>query len=184
MKALGIYGSPRTHGNTETMLSIVLDELKRLDIETEMINVCKINIEPCTSCRNCVKTGKCSIDDDMTHVVMPKLILTDILIVATPVYFNNVSACTKKFIDRTWCLRGKLRNKIGGGIVVGRGYGLELALVAIHSFMLKHEMVIGHRGVSCRAYELGEALNDKRAIKDAKRLAKRLYELARIMKNK
>jgi len=119
----------------------------------------------------------------MTHVVIPKLISTDILIVATPVYFNNVSACTKAFIDRTWCLRGKLRNKIGGGVVVGRGYGLELALDAIHSFMLKHEMIICHRGVSCRAYKIGEALTDKQAIRDAKRLAKRLYELAIMIKD-
>ena len=165
------------------MLNVVLDELSTLGVYTEAVNVCKINIKPCTSCRTCVETGKCSINDDMTHVVIPKLISTDILIVATPVYFNNVSACTKAFIDRTWCLRGKLRNKIGGGVVVGRGYGLELALDAIHSFMLKHEMIICHRGVSCRAYKIGEALTDKQAIRDAKRLAKRLYELAIMIKD-
>jgi len=183
MKALGICGSPRVHGNTETILNIVLNELKALDVEVEMVNVCRMNISPCTSCRTCVKTGKCSIVDDMTRIVVPKLLSANILVVATPVYFNNVSACTKAFIDRTWCLRGQLRNKVGGGVVVGRGYGLELALAAIHSFMLKHEMVICHRGVSCMAYEIGEALADRRAIKDAKRLAKRLYELATIISN-
>jgi len=183
MKALGICGSPRTRGNTEIMLGFVLGELKSLGAETETINVCRMNIRPCTSCRTCVTTGKCCVDDDMTRVVVPKLLSADIVVVASPVYFNNVSACTKAFIDRTWCLRGKLRNKVGGGVVVGRGYGLELALAAIHSFMLKHEMIVCHRGVSCRAYELGEALSDKRAIKDAKRLASRLYELAAIIRS-
>ena len=163
------------------MLGVVLDELERLGVETETVNVCRMNVRPCTSCRTCVMTGRCSINDDMTRVIASKLLSVDIVVVATPVYFNNVSACTKAFIDRTWCLRGKLRNKVGGGVVVGRGYGLELALAAIHSFMLK-QMVICHRGVSCRAYEPGEALADKRAVEDAKRLAKRLYELASIIR--
>ncbi len=166
------------------MLSVVLGELERLGAETEAVNVCRMNIRPCTSCRTCVTTGRCSIDDDMTRIIVPKLLSADIVVVATPVYFNNVSACTKAFIDRTWCLRGKLRNKVGGGVVVGRGYGLELALAVIHSFMLKHEMVVCHRGVSCRAYEKGEALADKRAVEDAKRLARRLYELASAIREK
>ena len=181
MKALGVCGSPRIRGNTETILSIVLKELEILGVGVEMVNVCRMDVKPCTSCRTCVKTGKCSIDDDMARVIVPKLLSTDILVLATPVYFNNVSACMKAFIDRTWSLRGRLRNKVGGGMVVGRGYGLELALVAIHSFMLKHEMIICHRGVSCRAYNIGEALADKRAVEDARKLAKRLYEVALII---
>ncbi len=147
-----------------------------------MVNVCKAEIKPCTSCRTCVKTGVCCLSDDMTQIIITKLLSANIVVVASLVYFNNVSACTKAFIDRTWCLRGKLRNKVGGAVVVGRGYGLELAIAAIHSFMLKHEMVVCHRGVSCRAYEVGEALADRRAVEDAKRLARRLYELASMVR--
>ncbi len=178
MRALGVCGSPRAGGNTELILGVVMGELRALGAEVEVVNVCRMDVRPCTSCRTCVETGRCSIDDDMARVITPKLLSADILVVASPVYFNNVSACTKAFIDRTWCLRGRLRDKVGGGVVVGRGYGLELALAAIHSFMLKHEMVLCHRGVSCRAYEAGEALSDARAVSDARRLARRLYEVA------
>ena len=61
VKALGICDSPRVHGNTETMLNIILDELSTLSVYTEAVNVCRINLKPCTSCRTCVKTGKCRI---------------------------------------------------------------------------------------------------------------------------
>ena len=83
-------------------------------------------------------------------------------------------------MDRTWCIRGKLKDKIRGGIVVGRGYGLEAALTAIHAFVIKHEMMLGHRGVSGTAYEKGEIIKDKRAIEDTKDLAKRLSELCKL----
>lgn len=115
----------------------------------------------------------------MTVTLVPRLIDSDVIILASPVYFNNVSAQAKAFIDRTWCVRGKLKDKIGGGIVVGREYGLESALTAIHAFMIKHEMILGHRGVAAVAYEKGEVATNQRAVEDAKGLARRLSELCR-----
>ena len=62
----------------------------------------------------------------------------------------------KAFMDRTWCIKGKLRNKIGGAIVVGRRYGIESAITAINAFFLKHEMTPANRGVCGIAFEEGE----------------------------
>ena len=181
MRALGICGSPRRGGNTEVLLDVVLGRLGELGAEIEKLSLSELHVEPCDGCRYCLEAGECRIQDDMTGVVLPKLLEADVVVLASPVYFNNVSSYAKAFMDRTWCIRGKLRNKVGGGVVVGRGYGLELALAAIHSFMLKHEMVLGHRGVSGMAFEIGEVLKDSRALEDAKKLAERLYELARTL---
>ena len=65
--------------------------------------------------------------------------------------------------------------------MVGRGYGLESALTGIHSFMLEHEMILCYRGVAGTAFEAGEILEDERAIEDARRLAARLYDVARLV---
>jgi len=92
-----------------------------------------------------------------------------------------VSALTKVFMDRTWCLRSKLRNKILGCIVVGRGYGLDSALVAIHNWGLKHKMIIGDRGVVGVGFEYGDILSDARAFKDADKHAERLAELVKLI---
>ena len=176
--ALGLCGSPRRNGNTEALLRICLDELKRLGVDVEFLRLSDYRINPCISCRKCLSLGTCCIQDDMTNTIIPKLLKADIVVIASPVYFNNVSSYVKLFMDRTWCIRGKLKNKVGGGIVVGRGYGLEQALMAIHAFMLKHEIILGYRGVSAQGYDVGNALRDKRAINDTVKLARRLYELA------
>ncbi|MCD6488375.1 MAG: flavodoxin family protein [Desulfurococcales archaeon] len=182
-KVLGICGSPRIGGNTEILLGRCLEELERLGAKIEFLRLSSLRISPCTSCRKCLELGECCIHDDMCSIVVPKLLEADIIVVASPVYFNNVSSYVKVFIDRTWCIRGRLKNKVGGGIVVGRGYGLELALTTIHAFMLKHSMILGHRGVSAQGFEKGEVLRDKRALKDTIELANRLYELASMAKH-
>jgi multimeric flavodoxin WrbA len=83
----------------------------------------------------------------------------------------------KAFMDRTWCLRGTLRNKIGGAVVVGRRYGLETAVTAVNGFLLKHDMIVANRGVTGLAFEKGEVADDAEAIRSVKNLAQRIKEL-------
>ncbi len=180
MLALGISGSPRPGGNTDALLNMVADLLRERGVDVEVIALRNLSFSPCTSCRTCLREGRCVINDDFTRILVPKLLATDIILVASPVYFNNVSALTKAFIDRTWCLRGRLRYKVGGAIVVGRGYGLELAIAAIHAFMLKHCMVIAHRGLQGIGFEIGEVLSDERISRDAKNFVDTIVEVARV----
>ncbi len=178
MIALGISGSPRAGGNTDALLDEVMRYLRSLGLQTEVIRLRNLKMSYCSGCRSCLKLGGCVVKDEFTTVLVPALLKADVLVVASPVYFNNVSALTKTFIDRTWCLRGRLRNKVGGAVVVGRGYGLESAITAIHAFMLKHEIIVVHRGVHGVGFEVGEVLRDSRALRDALRLARRLAEVA------
>ncbi len=176
VKIVGICGSPRRGGNTEYLLRLALEEAEKGGAEAKPILLCDKEIKPCYACRLCVEKGECCVQDDMCEIY-PKLLEADALILATPVFFNNVTSPLKAFMDRTWCLRGKLRNKIGGAIAVGRRYGIEAALEAINAFFLKHEMIPANRGVSGFAYEKGEIEEDEVALADARRLARRILEL-------
>jgi len=178
MLAVGVCGSPRRGGNTEALLNAVLERLRSYGFSTQALMLRDLNFRPCTGCRCCVGRGSCVINDDFTRVIAPTILSADVIVVASPVYFNNVSALTKAFIDRTWCLRGKLRFKVGGAAVVGRGYGAELAIAAIHAFMLKHEIILTHRGVHGEGYEAGEVMRDERALRDAERMAEVLARVA------
>ncbi len=177
MKIVGILGTPRRNSNTEILLDRLLNMLESKSCKVEKICLRDLDIKPCTSCRACLGNGWCVLDDDMTRIVAPKLLEAYAIVVATPVHFDNVSALAKIFMDRTWWLRGKLRNKVLGCIVVGRGYGLDTALMSIRSWALKHHMIVGDRGVAARGFEYREVLKDERAMKDLINHAERLYDL-------
>lgn len=181
VKIFALSGSPRKGGNTDILTKIFIEYVNDMGAEAELVRICDYQISPCASCRLCVDAGKCVLEDGMRELY-PKLLEADGILIASPVYFNNVSAQTKAFMDRTWCLRGKLKWKVGGAIVVGRRYGHELALNAIHSFFLKHEMIVAYRGVVSFAFEKGEALNDKKAIECTRYLARSMVELIRKLK--
>ncbi|MHA1784174.1 MAG: flavodoxin family protein [Candidatus Helarchaeota archaeon] len=175
IKILYISGSPRKKSNTDFLLKLALsitggEFLKLVDHE----------IEPCKECWSCVKLNKCIIEDDMTNKIIPKLLESNCIILGSPVFFNNVTAQMKSFIDRTWSIRSKLKNKIGGSIVVGRRYGLESAITAMNAFFLKHEMIIGSRGVSGIAFNAENIKDDEEAINATKKLASRILELGKL----
>jgi len=109
------------------------------------------------------------------------LLKADGIVLGSPVFFNNVSAQLKAFIDRTWSIKGSLRNKIGGAVVVGRRDGAESAITAIHAFFLKHEMIPANRGVHGTAFARGEITEDDEAMESAKKLCERLMELETIL---
>lgn len=172
MSILYISGSPRKHSNTDDLLHLLRDRL-----DGEFFKLTDYDVKPCSSCWACRKKDACVIDDDMTSLLIPKLLDAEGIVLGSPVYFNNVTAQMKAFIDRTWCLRGKLTNKVGAAVVVGRRYGAESAITAIHAFFLKHEMVVAHRGISGIAFEPGEIAEDAESIQAAVRLAARIAEL-------
>lgn len=172
MRILCISGSPRPDGNTMQLLETLAH-----DVNGELIRLADYRIEHCSACWACRQDGRCAIRDDMTEVLIPRLLACDAMVLGSPVFFNNVTADMKAFMDRTWCLRGKLRNKIGGAVVVGRRYGAESAVTAITSFFLKHHMITADRGVSGVAFEKGDIAHDHEAQRAVARLAGRLREL-------
>lgn len=177
MKVVYISGSPRKKSNTDYLLKLTLSITGG-----QFLKLTDYQIEPCKSCWACQKLGECVIDDEMSNVLIPMLLESDGIILGSPVYFNNVSAQLKAFIDRTWCIRGKLKNKIGGAIVVGRRYGLESAIGAINSLFLKHEMIPANRGVCGIAFLKEEIIQDSEAIGSAKKLGERILELWGMLK--
>jgi len=172
MRVLCVSGSPRREGNTDYLLKMLVGELGG-----EIIRLADCHFAHCTACWNCRETGRCVFNDDMTAKVVPRLLASDAVVLGSPIFFNNVTADMKAFMDRTWCLRGKLRNKIGGGIVVGRRYGAESVISAINSFFLKHDMIVANRGVTGLAFVKGEIAHDAEAISATQNLARRIEEL-------
>ncbi len=100
IKVLGISGSPRRHGNTETLLDAVLDGARDAGAEVEKIILRSLDYASCQGCNACHRTGVCIIEDEITPV-FEAIARADILIVASPIYSMGITAELKGLIDRT-----------------------------------------------------------------------------------
>ena len=172
MRVVYIAGSGRKNGNTDLLVDIL-----HKNLGGEIFRIADYTINHCTGCWTCRSKGECRHQDDMDDEIIPFLRMADVIILATPVYFNNVSSLMKTFMDRTWPLRSLLKDKLGGAVAVGRGYGTQTAVDVMNSFFLKHDMIPVNRGVSAEAFQAGDVLKHKRALKDIYKLEQRLIHL-------
>ncbi len=104
MKILAIQGSPRMKkGYTDKCLQTFLAGAKEAGAEVETAYLSKMNIKYCTGCFNCwlVTPGRCIYrDKDDMHGLLQKWRGVDVMIWATPVYIDGVSAQLKTMMDR------------------------------------------------------------------------------------
>lgn len=101
-----INGSPRSKGNTSLLINGfskgIRQELSDADIVE--INLYKLNYSGCKSCFTCKKRGgknygKCVVNDDL-QPVLDLISKSDCLVVASPIYLQDINGQTKCFIER------------------------------------------------------------------------------------
>jgi len=112
MFVLGIQGSPRKNGNSNYLLSSFLKECEVLGAKTDVINSGALDIRPCKELIVCEKKGFCPIKDEMEIQGYAKLKQADLVVLASPVFFYNVTAQAKVFIDRCQMFWGR-KYKLG-----------------------------------------------------------------------
>ncbi|GAB6099110.1 flavodoxin family protein [Halanaerocella petrolearia] len=105
MKGLAILGSPHKAGNNAQLLSEVITEVKENQpkITFEEIWIKDLNLAPCQACGSCEINKGCIINDDMAKIYN-KFNQSNLIIIASPLYFNTVSAQIKTLIDRCQAL--------------------------------------------------------------------------------
>jgi multimeric flavodoxin WrbA len=107
IKILAFAGSPRRHGNSETMLDWVLGSMvEDKDVTIEKIVLSEANINPCHGCNACEKLNKCVQRDgmDSTH---DKILAADCIILASPIFCMGIAAQPKALIDRAQVFRSR-----------------------------------------------------------------------------
>ena len=137
MKILAIVGSPRPKGNTNYLVDQALEEASKLGIETEKIVLSDCQVNPCLGHDNCASLDSCLQKDD-TAVILDKFCQADGVLLATPVYYFNVTAQMKSFIDRTYFLymkSKKSRAKTVGVIAIATCEGIEDTLHTMGQFV-------------------------------------------------
>jgi len=103
MKVLGIFGSPRKGGNTELLLEQALRGAEAEGAEVQRLRLTDYNIIPCKECLACYQNAHCVLLDDMSKIY-PVLLESDIIILASPIFFYGITAWAKALIDRCQAL--------------------------------------------------------------------------------
>ena len=103
IKVLGISTSPRIKGNSDLLLYRALAGAESAGANTEYLRLPDYKVSPCIECNACYATGLCKVQDDYQQL-LKKILDTDHLIFATPIFFMTVCAQAKLLIDRCQCL--------------------------------------------------------------------------------
>jgi multimeric flavodoxin WrbA len=99
MKVLAVYGSPRRKGNTSILLKRAVEGARQAGAEVEEIVLRDLEMSPCLEIYGCKKKGRCVIQDDFQDF-HDKILESEGLMLASPIFFYSVSAHTKILIDR------------------------------------------------------------------------------------
>ena len=110
MKIVILMGSPNRNGST----SILADSFKKGAEESghsvEGIDVCKLNVNPCTGCVACGYEGDCVLRDD-NEQIRKALLSCDMVVFATPLYYYGMSAQLKAVVDRFCAYNSSLNRR-------------------------------------------------------------------------
>jgi multimeric flavodoxin WrbA len=100
MRVLAIHGSPRSvRSQTRKVADWVLSGAREAGAETELVDLADLQIVPCTACESCSLDGTCVHADDVADL-FARMLDADALVLASPVYVDNVTGQMKVFIDR------------------------------------------------------------------------------------
>ncbi len=159
-----LVGSMRKGGNTELLASAFADGAKH-NHNVEIISVSDYNINYCIGCNSCFKSdgNKCFQSDDM-YRIYDKLMSTDILVIASPVYFYGISAELKTIIDRLHTpMRNRFRIKKLALILVGASVLPEL----FDSIKMQYQLVLNFFNLKDAGMILVRGAKEKGEVSDS-----------------
>ncbi len=182
MKVCAFNGSPRPKGNTFLLLSIVLEELKKEGIDTEIVQVGGKPIQGCLACYQCYKNKdrRCAVDSDRFNGHFAKMVEADGILLGTPTYFSDVSSWMKALIERAGFVGGAngglFKRKVAAGVAAVRRAGAIHALNSMNHFFLHGQMIVPgstywNLGIG---REEGEVTKDEEGVQTMKSLGQNM----------
>ena len=85
---VAVVGSPRPRGNTSLLVDVVLEELARQGIRVEKVMLGERRVAGCLGHDDCAERRVCPLG--AAADILDAVYVADGLILATPVYYENV----------------------------------------------------------------------------------------------
>ncbi len=182
MHVVALNGSARKDGNTAILLNLVIDELRKEGIKTELIQLAGQSIDGCRACYKCAqnKDRRCVVKKDILNDLLGKMEVADGILLGSPTYFSDVSAGMRAFIERCgFVARANdymLQRKVGAAVVAVRRAGAIPAFNSMNLFLHYMQMVMP--GSSYWSIGVGrdpgDVLKDEEGIATMKTLGKNM----------
>jgi len=150
MKVIAFNGSGRKDGNTAILLNVVLEELSKEGIETQLIQLAGKAPRGCIACYKCFenKDGKCAVTTDELNEYLAEMIDAEGILLGSPVYFADATAGIKALIERCGMVsraNGDLfKRKVGAAVAAVRRAGAIRTFDTLnHLFQHAQMFVVG-----------------------------------------
>lgn len=102
MKVVCLLGSPREDGNSATIAKRFCTTAEKFGAQVKTYVLNTMEFRGCQGCFLCkTKLDRCALNDDLTEV-LDAIRETDVLVMASAVYYWDVTSQTKAFLDRTF----------------------------------------------------------------------------------
>ncbi|MBU3106996.1 flavodoxin family protein [Clostridium gasigenes] len=191
MKVIAFNGSPTKEGNTYHGIKIVIEELEKEGIETEIIHVGNKTIRGCIACGYCIKNKnrKCAITTDPVNDWIEKMKDADGIIFGSPVHYSAIAGTMKAFLDRAFRVAeandSMLRHKVGVAVVAVRRAGGIPAFDQLNNYINHSEMLIPTSNYwnVINGRLPGEVMQDEEGIQIMRILGKNMAWLMKLVKN-
>ena len=111
-KVIVLSSSPRKGGNSDTLCDKFIEGAVSAGHDAEKIFLREKAIHPCMGCGYCTNNNYsgCAKADDM-DIILDKMMNSDVIVFATPVYFYTMSGQLKIFIDRMCAQYTRIKDK-------------------------------------------------------------------------
>ncbi len=193
IKILGINASPRKYGNTFKLLYIAVATAREFGAETEIVHLYDYDIKPCLGCLSDEQQAcryPCVIEDD-GRLILDKILRSDGLIIATPIFWYGPSGHLKNLIDRMTAFenmifidgRSWVEGKVAAFIAAGSDSG-DINTISYLSIVLNSMgFIIPPWALAYHARE-GDVLQNTNALLDAANIGKIVVETIRLIRSK
>ncbi|WP_409199649.1 flavodoxin family protein [Methanobrevibacter sp. DSM 116169] len=173
MKVVGICASPRKGGNSEILLDQALKGASSEGIETKKYILNDLDISPCLACETCAEGLDCARNDDMNGV-LDELLDADCLIFTSPIYYGQMSAQGKIFVDRLYSIsRNPNKSLEGKDAILMFAYGAPqgsynqyIELTKASPFEYVGMNILGTLDVG-DIHDIGEVNSNQKALDEA-----------------
>jgi len=191
MKVLAFNGSPNKEGNTWHALNMVIAELEKENIETEIVHVGNKTIRGCSACGQCVKNKneQCAQSGDEVNEWIQKMKQADGILFGSPVHYAAMAGTMKSFMDRAFYVasvnNGLLRHKVGAAVVAVRRSGGLPTFDQLNNFINYSEMLIPTSNYwnVIHGARAGEVIQDDEGVQIMRVLGKNMAWLMKLIEN-